>query len=115
MDRKMKASPLISSVAALALLATPSLGLAQSTNADKSTEEAAKEILKDGTKAVEEGAAVIGKGLMNVFEGLKGVIEDLPGYESPVTLPNGDIIIRKKKDAPKSEPQTDDDNQTQKL
>lgn len=36
-------------------------------------------------------------------ERLKEIVDDLDAYEAPEMLPNGDIIIRRKPDAPKPE------------
>mgnify|MGYP007083813862 CR=1 FL=1 len=35
------------------------------------------------------------------LEGLEGFVDDLNAYEPPVILPNGDILIRRRPDAPK--------------
>ncbi|MGB0506694.1 MAG: hypothetical protein ACPGGK_10910 [Pikeienuella sp.] len=41
-------------------------------------------------------------------EQLGGLIDDLKSYEAPEMLPNGDIIIRRRPDAPPPEGQTMD-------
>lgn len=38
-------------------------------------------------------------------ERLRALIDDMGAYEAPERLPNGDIIIRRKKDAPEPPPE----------
>ncbi|MGG7643662.1 AAA+ family ATPase [Rhodovulum sp. YNF3179] len=53
--------------------------------------------LSEGTRLILE--AILGE-LAPVIEELQSMIDDLSAYEAPEMLPNGDIIIRRKPDAP---------------
>ncbi len=61
----------------------------------------------DRNKALEEFSKEAEEAFRNLLESLKPGLEELLGrideltyYEAPEILPNGDIIIRRKKDAP---------------
>jgi hypothetical protein len=47
--------------------------------------------------------------LTPLLEGLRDRVDDLSNYEAPEVLPNGDIIIRRKPDAPESPAPDPDD------
>jgi hypothetical protein len=57
--------------------------------------------VEEGFSLFEEGARLILRGLMAEMEpalrDLERVIEGLDAYEAPEVLPNGDIIIRRKR------------------
>jgi len=60
--------------------------------------------LSRGLGLLQDGASVMLEGLMEeigpALEELRGRAIDLTRYEAPEMLPNGDIIIRRKPDAP---------------
>ena len=45
-----------------------------------------------------------------MVERLKALVDDLDAYQAPEMLPNGDIIIRRKRDAEPAAPKTDDES-----
>lgn len=49
-----------------------------------------------------------GERMEPMAERLRALVDDLDAYEAPEMLPNGDIIIRRKPDAPPPEPSDDD-------
>lgn len=94
--------PLIT-VSALALPAT-----AQDTPAD--------DFAQDFERFSEEAQRFFGDLAQNIapmLEGLQEKIGDLSHYDAPEVLPNGDIIIRRKPDAPKSPPPQNQPNDGQ--
>lgn len=92
----------ISQVAAVALIAAMT---AQPALADegKSLPETLQElereadILSEQTRRAIEGMLPM---LESVMERLPLLIDSIPAYEAPKILPNGDIIIRRKRDLP---------------
>lgn len=53
-----------------------------------------RRLTEEARRAVEELLALVGP----LMDQLSIAIEDLPRYEAPVILPNGDILIRRKRD-----------------
>ena len=68
--------------------------------------EEAPDRFADGMEQLSEGTRLLLEGLMGelapMVNDLRGMIDDLSLYEMPEVLPNGDIIIRRKRapDAP---------------
>ncbi|MCA0042977.1 AAA+ family ATPase [Celeribacter litoreus] len=62
----------------------------------------------DGWDLLQEGGRLLLEDLMDdlspLLEDLQGLMVDLNSYEPPVILPNGDILIRRKPDAPEYTP-----------
>ncbi|MFT3689613.1 hypothetical protein [Paenirhodobacter sp.] len=64
---------------------------------------------QDGKGLIERGAELFLRGLFSdigpALEELRALIDDMQNYEAPVRLPNGDILIRRRPEAPAPEPQ----------
>jgi len=88
------AAPLL---AALCLAAA-----AQQGDDDRGQIEEGMDHLSEGSRLILE--AIIGE-LMPMMEELRGMIDDMTAYEKPEVLPNGDIIIRRKRTAPLPPPE----------
>lgn len=52
-------------------------------------------------------AEQFGPAIAPAFERMMALVDDMTNYEMPVMLENGDILIRRKPDAPKVEPPAD--------
>jgi len=68
--------------------------------------------VEDGFDLLSEGTRLLLRGLLDQMEPalreLEGVLQDLDAYHAPEVLPNGDIIIRRKRpDAGLPEPGED--------
>lgn len=59
--------------------------------------------LGEMAKALEQ----LGPAIAPAVEKLMALVDDMTNYEMPVMLENGDILIRRKPDAPKVEPPAD--------
>jgi hypothetical protein len=89
-------------------------------------EEVKEPTVSEGFNLMEEGAKLLLRGLMNemepaldemgeamtqlgqemgpAFSQLLSQIDDIRNYDAPAVLPNGDIIIRRRPDAPSYDP-----------
>ena len=101
-------------------------------------QDATDDEMSDGINLMEEGAKLLLRGLLNemdpaiedlrnlteeigpqfrlfaeemgpAFAELMAQVDDLRNYEAPEMLPNGDIIIRRRADAPEFVPEVEDD------
>ena len=63
----------------------------------------------EARRAVEDFLALVGP----LMDRLSIAIEDLPRYEAPVILPNGDILIRRKRDPEEEAPLAPDEPETE--
>jgi len=65
--------------------------------------------LRDGTDMMSEAMRLLLQGLMKEIEpalrGLEGALDDLDAYHPPEVLPNGDILIRRKRPSPEADPE----------
>lgn len=59
--------------------------------------------LDEMSKSMQQAVQEMGPAL----EQLRALIDDMQNYEAPVRLPNGDILIRRKPDAPEPAPETE--------
>lgn len=89
-----------------ALLAPPAMADAQTLPETlEDLERQAEDLLgKDARRAIERLLPMI----ETLMERLPVVIDNLPEYEMPEIMPNGDIIIRRKRDLPRIDRKTPD-------
>lgn len=78
-------------------IAAPYSALAEEAEPPSELERLAEDLLSDDDRAAIERAIRLLEPLVQRFETL---LEDVPRYEAPEVLPNGDIIIRRKRDEP---------------
>jgi len=86
-----------------AAMLAAALIVAQPARADDSSDRTLGQELD---KAVKE----LDRAMESAIKSVERFFDDVPGYETPETLPNGDIIIRKKRPAPKSDPPASSDD-----
>lgn len=81
----------------------PALTLVEETESDRGPTidpEDLEELSREAEEAVDKLLEMIGP----LMESMSGLLADLPRYEPPEMLPNGDIIIRRRRDDPFDEP-----------
>ncbi len=65
---------------------------------------AAAQDAKPMPKSLDEAAEATRQALEGVMNTFRGLVESFPGYEAPVVLDNGDILIRRKRSESKPAP-----------
>lgn len=78
-------------------LSAPYGAVAEQADPPSELERLAEDLLSEDDRAAIERAIRLLEPLVQRFETL---LEDVPRYEAPEVLPNGDIIIRRKRDEP---------------